>query len=207
MPDRAGLIAHQSEAADDRRAGRAAPAPGELPTVKDQARVFYALWPDEGVRGELHRVASLLHRMRGGRRTRPETIHLTLVFVGNVPRTLLPALQTSAADIRLPDFDLVFDQAECWRHNRIAFVTTRQPPAELMDLVTGLEGTLDRLGLPHDRRPYKPHVTLLRGADCRPEGPAIHPIRWRAREFVLVESVLGPQGAQYSRLGRYPLGG
>ena len=183
MPDRADLTRH-------------APV---------QARIFFALWPDERVRGELDRVAARLHRLRGGRQTRAETIHLTLLFVGNLPRSTVPVLQDAAADIRLPAFEMVFDQAECWRHNRIAFMTTSQPPQALTDLVTGLEGTLDRLGIAYDRRPYKPHVTLVRNVDCRADGPAIQPIRWPVREFVLVESRLSQEGAQYLHLGRYPL--
>ncbi len=235
--------------------------PRNAEAASDLARVFFALWPDEPVRAELDRIAAELHRLRGGRRARSETIHLTLVFVGNVPRTTLPALQAAAAEIRLPAFELVLDQAECWRHNRIACVTTSQPPAALIELVTGLEGTLDRLGIPFDRRPYKPHVTLVRNADCRPDdriekhagppqvflhpprggglgearpwgalklhagppqvflhppqgagwakpgagGGQIPPIHWSAREFVLVESRLSPEGTQYPQLGRYPL--
>lgn len=171
----------------------------------DETRVFFALWPDDAVRAELDRLAGALHRLRGGRRTRSETIHLTLLFVGNIPRTMLPALQAGVAEIRLPAFEMVFDQAECWRHNRIAFVTASRPPPALIDLVTCLEGTLDRLGIPYDRRPYKPHVTLVRNADCRPDGPPIQPIRWSTHEFVLVESRLCPEGAQYPQLGRYPL--
>lgn len=175
------------------------------PHAPDQARIFFALWPDERVRGELDRVAARLHRLRGGRRTRAETIHLTLLFVGNLPRSTVPVLQDAAADIRLPAFEMVFDRAECWRHNRIAFMTTSQPPQALTDLVTGLEGTLDRLGIAYDRRPYKPHVTLVRNADCRPVAPATQPIRWPVPEFLLVESRLSQEGAQYLRLGGYPL--
>lgn len=176
-------------------------------SAQDQARVFFALWPDGRVRGELDQVAGRLHRLRGGRRTRAETIHLTLLFVGNVPRTILPVLQASAADIRLPAFELVFDQVHCWRHNRIAFLTTSQTPPTLLDLVTGLECRLDRLGIPFDRRPYVPHVTLVRHADCRPDGPSIQPIGWPVREFVLVESTLEAQGPWYQVLNRYPLMG
>jgi 2'-5' RNA ligase len=175
------------------------------PDAPEQARVFFALWPDEAVRGELDRLAADLHRVRGGRRTRAESIHLTLLFIGTVPRATLPALQAGAADLGLPAFELLFDRAECWRHNRIAYATTGEPPPALLQLVTGLEAMLDRLGIPYDRRPYKPHVTLVRNADCRPEDPPLQPIRWPAREFVLVESRLLPEGAQYVRLGRYPL--
>ncbi len=179
--------------------------PRHAEAASDLARVFFALWPDEPVRAQLDRIAGILHRLRGGRRARSETIHLTLLFVGNVPRTTLPALQAAAAEIRLPAFELVLDQAECWRHNRIACVTTSQSPAALIELVTGLEGTLDRLGIPFDRRPYKPHVTLVRNADCRPDPHPFQPIAWPVRDFVLVQSELCPEGARYTELGRHPL--
>lgn len=183
MPDHAHLSAH----------------------AQDQARVFFALWPDARVRGELEQVAGQLHSLRGGRCMRPDTLHLTLRFVGNVPRALLPALKASATDLKLPAFELVLNQTHCWRQNRIACLTTSQPPPLLLKLVTSLEGRLNRLGIPFDRRPYVPHVTLVRHADCRPDAPEIQPIAWPVREFVLVESRLEAQGPRYQVLKRYAL--
>ncbi len=178
--------------------------------LNDTARVFFALWPDERVRHALDQAAAQLHKLLGGRRSRAETLHLTLVFVGTVPRERLPDLQASVAGLRVPAFDLVFDQAECWRHNRIAHLAATQPPETLMLLVEGLEGSLRQAGIRYDLRPYRAHVTLVRNADCRKEGPAgqhpaVRPICWPARDFVLMESVLRPEGAQYVELARYPL--
>lgn len=171
----------------------------------ERARVFFALWPEARVQAELSRVAQLLHGAMGGRCTRPETIHLTLLFIGTVPRASLAALHLGAAELRLPAFELVLDKTECWRHNRIACLTVSQPPPALLDLVSGLEGLLDRLGIAYDRRPYRPHVTLLRGADCRAQTATSSRIQWPVRCFALVESRPGPQGRQYPRLGAYPL--
>ncbi len=176
-------------------------------TRQRQARVFFALWPDAPVRDELARTAAVLHAVRGGRRTRPEAMHLTLVFVGAVARERLPELQAAAGEIGSPPFEIVFDRARCWRHNRIAFLTAGEPPQKLAALVSALQEALERSAIAYDRRPFVPHVTLLRDADCRRDDPPIRPIRWRVTEFVLVESVLGPQGAHYPVLGRYPLRG
>lgn len=167
--------------------------------------MFFALWPDAAVRDALDRLAGELHRLRGGRRTRADTLHLTLVFVGNLPRERLPALQAAAAGIQAPAFTLTLDRTDCWPHNRIAHATASQTPAALLDLVAALEQGLDGLGIPFDHRPYKAHVTLLRKADCRRADPPIAPIAWHAREFVLVESALSAEGARYAILGRYPL--
>jgi len=179
--------------------------------VSDTARVFFALWPDEAIRQRLDAAAARLHRLRGGRQTRAESIHLTLVFLGDVPRTQLPALLDCAAAVQAPPFEIVFDLDECWRHNRIGFLTAGQIPAELTALVDGLEQALAQSGAAFDRRPYKPHITLLRHADCRKEiaqgtsHPRVEPVVWPAREFVLVESRLGQAGSTYVPIRRFPL--
>ncbi len=174
-------------------------------SAPEQARVFFALWPDARVCAALDRLAQQLHGRMGGRRTRPETLHLTLLFIGMVPRASLTALHHGAAELRLPAFELALDKTECWRHNRIACLTLDQPPLALLDLVSSLEGMADRLGIAYDPRPFRPHVTLLRGADCRAEAAPCPRIQWPVQSFALVESRPGPQGRQYPRLGEYPL--
>lgn len=188
----------------------------------ETARVFFALWPDEGVRKALVRAAGILHARHGGRPTRPDSIHLTLLFVGQVDAARIPDLLALARSIRIDRFDVDFDRAECWRHNHIGCLEASAPPEHLGALVKALEQGLQALGVAFDQRPYKPHVTLLRKADCRgaievvkgdgigdgqreKKNPAPGVIHWPARDFVLVKSKLRPDGARYEELGRWPL--
>jgi 2'-5' RNA ligase len=186
--------------------------------LPETARVFFALWPDAGLQANLAKEAKRLHELLGGRRTRTETIHLTLLFVGAYPRAGLLELIAAAHRLRVPDFELVFDEADCWRHNRIAFLGASEPPQPLLELVAGLEGVARDLGIAYDRRPYKPHITLLRHARCTKKSPAEGrasterilipapvPQRWRAGAFTLMESRLDPSGAYYVVLERFPL--
>lgn len=181
------------------------------------ARVFLALWPDAPVRNRLAEEGRRLHKILGGRLTRAETIHLTLVFIGNVARARLADLSAHLAKVAAPAFQVSFDRADCWRHNRIAFLAPTQPPEALPALVATLEATLDALAIPFDRRPYKAHVTLLRKANCETTNPAhgrvsrmpewgdFRPILWSAARFVLVESVPTPDGVRYDVLGSFDL--
>ncbi|HET9701316.1 MAG TPA: hypothetical protein VFP70_10385, partial [Burkholderiales bacterium] len=57
-----------------------------------------------------------------------------------------------------------------------------------------------------DARPFEAHITLARKALCGEELPTIAPIRWKLKEFVLVESELGAGGSTYRVMGRWPLG-
>jgi len=173
----------------------------------DRMRLFFALWPDEEVRASLDAAAGKLHELRGGRRTRPDTLHLTLVFIGETAVDKLPELLAAAAGVAVQKFEVLFDRSDCWRHNHIAHLGASLSPPALLELVGQLESRLSSAGIPFDRRPYVPHITLLRKADCSPgkENPALAPIRWPARDFVLVRSSLRSGGALYEQMGRWPL--
>lgn len=188
-------------------------AEGRLPG-KDTARVFFALWPEERIRKALVKATGAMHERHGGRPTRPDTLHLTLVFVGQVESRRIPDLLEMAGAIRVEGFETSFDKAECWCHNHIGCLGAHERPNNLLALVKAIESGLAALEIPYDRRPYRPHITLVRKADCGGEAgsagtemknPALGPIRWPARDFVLVKSSLRPDGARYEELGRWPL--
>lgn len=188
-----------------------------IPEVEKQAefaRVFFALWPSVEDRAALIRSADVLHGLHGGRRMRPDSLHLTLVFIGRLETSRIPELVAVAHESRPAPFEVVFDQRECWRHNRIVCLSASQIPPALLELVRALESGLEERGIPFDKRPYKPHVTLLRNGECHKaskpgggpnENPALEPVRWLARDYVLVKSSLRPDGARYEELGRWPL--
>lgn len=187
------------------------PDPGEVNSAGARARVFFALWPAPEARARLRQETQRLHRLLGGRPTHPDTLHLTLVFIGDVETGRLGELAEVAEKISCPAFDLLFDRAACWRHNHIAHIGVSRPPQALFFLVGQLSDGLRDAGLTFDARPYVPHITLIRKADCarfpKPanENPAPEPIPWYARDFVLVKSSLRPEGARYEQLGRWPL--
>ena len=168
------------------------------------ARVFFALWPDERVRDALHRETQLLHRDCGGRAMRRENLHLTLVFVGAVAVERLAELKAAAGSITGSSFELVLDQLGYWRHNRIVWAAPLSVPEALRELVGSLESRLQQAGFEFDRRPYAPHVTLLRDARA-PGAPAALHLDWSVGDFVLVESAHAAQGIAYRVLARWPL--
>lgn len=178
-----------------------------MPDREDLVRAFFALWPDKSLASDLNGAARAMHQILGGRSTRADGLHMTLVFLGQVPRERLGELTAMAAALQAPAFVLTLDRTECWRHNRIACLTATRTPAALATLVDGLTLGATKAGLKLEDRAFRPHVTLGRKVKCGETWPDLAPLEWCAREFVLVESRPGEGGSHYRALGRFPLQG
>ncbi len=175
--------------------------------MDDTARLFFALWPDAASRAALDGMAQTLHPQCGGRTVPNRNIHLTLVFLGNVAAGRIPDLCALAERITAPGFDLVIDSVNHWRHNSVVWAAPQECPAALRALVTALENALKVTGVVFDERPYRPHVTLLRGARRAPPLPMSEVINWRAADFALVQSLGRDRTTVYEVLQRWPLVG
>lgn len=171
-------------------------------------RVFFALWPDDGERAALAAWQKPLRELCGGRPMRTDTLHATLVFLGEVAAHRLEALRLAADEVQGKAFELAFDAAHYWGHNHLALAMPQRTPPQLTQLVHDLEQRLMQHRFRFDRRPYRPHITLLRHAKWSdaplPEMPAV---RWPVRGFVLVRSLRDENGARYEVLARFPLQG
>ena len=167
------------------------------------ARLFIALWPDDAVRTDLAAWRDAWTWPRSATPVRTERLHLTLHFIGGVERERVPEL-ADALRVPFDRFEIRFGRAVMWPHG-IAVLEPDSVPAALLELHAALGGVLQRLSLPLDERPYRPHVTLARraGAAVAPQqGPAI---AWTIDRFALMESTLGPDGG-YTAIRQFQAG-
>jgi RNA 2',3'-cyclic 3'-phosphodiesterase len=167
-------------------------------------RLFFALWPGEATRRALWQLSGKLHQIWSGRRVKPDTLHMTLVFLGDTPVESLEDLRRIGASMDIGKFSLSLDRAACWRHNKLGFLSPTESPPQLMQLVYGLEEKLEAAGISFDERPYKPHLTLLRNTRCTTQIP-FEPIFWDIEEYGLVSSSTTEAGPTYQLIGRWPL--
>jgi RNA 2',3'-cyclic 3'-phosphodiesterase len=158
-------------------------------------RLFYALWPDPTIQRALAEWARSCHGLCGGRAIPAEKLHVTVAFIGEVRVECFPQLIDigGAAAASVAACDLTFDRIAYWRHNRIVYAAADAIPAALATLACRLNERLADAGLPHERRPFIPHVTLLRDARRAPGTAQIDPLAWRVRALQLVETIR-PQG-------------
>lgn len=158
-------------------------------SVAPTARLFVALWPDERGRDALAASASEWHFSSGAARVRPERLHLTLHFLGEVGEP-----ETQALVARLPPaetFTLRLARADCWPQG-VAVLEAGEPPPELLRLHAALADTLHGLGLRVEARRFRPHVTLARHAQGAQAPELPEAIEWPVRGYALVRSHAGP---------------
>ncbi|MBW4049271.1 MAG: RNA 2',3'-cyclic phosphodiesterase [Proteobacteria bacterium] len=168
-------------------------------------RLFFALWPPSALRAKIAQHALLWGFEPPERSTVPDKLHLTVLFMDGVSKSHLQDVVGFGAKIacEAQRFTLQLDRAEIWAKGGIAHLAPSHLPGELTALRVALARAAQKAGIPCDMRPFRPHVTLARGAQASlpPEGFA--PILWHAADLCLVRSVLGT-GA-YALLARWTL--
>ena len=156
------------------------------PAAAPTARLFLALWPAANVREQLAAHVAQWQWPAGARVYAPADWHLTLHFIGAVPRERLPPLLHDLHAPLLP-FHLQLDQAEAWQQG-LAVLTPSQVPPALLGLHGQLQQRLMAHGLPVQERAFRPHVTLARRATGARMPTAPLAVRWAVQGYALVES-------------------
>lgn len=165
-------------------------------------RLFFALWPSDKV---VQQLRSLQHALSvRGRRVSPDNFHITLAFIGNADLDYARCLRQAAAKVRAAPFTLQLDRLGYFKKPRIAWIGPSHSPEVFAALHSSLVDALTVCGFVAEARPFHPHVTLLRNAECQPVEPCV-PLAWPVSDFVLVESKPTAAGVHYSVIQRYAL--
>ena len=171
-------------------------------------RLFFALWPDDDVRGAMADRARAIDMACApdGRSTPPGRYHMTLLFLGSfqpLPPTLVENAIAAADTVRAPAFGLVLDRAGSFQTSRVWWLGCTASPA-LQVLHARLVAAMEAMGAGSpDRSPFVPHVTLGRNPRQPVRAHPIGPLSWPVRDFVLVDSAAGTPAYRIER--RWPL--
>ncbi|MFZ0786280.1 MAG: RNA 2',3'-cyclic phosphodiesterase [Candidatus Acidiferrales bacterium] len=161
-------------------------------------------------------MAKLQPLAKNARWTRPEGMHVTLKFIGNVDAGKLDAIRAALATVRS-------DAPVEMRVRGMGFFPDERRPrvlwsgieasANLAPLAADTERTLEPVGIPREERKFTPHLTLARLKDSQRLGELVHAVAdMKSRdfgsthetEFHLFESVTKPSGAEYRKIESYP---
>jgi 2'-5' RNA ligase len=174
--------------------------------------LFVAVFPPEDVLAELRRglTTALAAAGRKVRLTPVDRWHLTLAFLGEVEADRLPDVERALAAVAPPGpLRLRLSGGGSFGRARSAVLWAGVDGDldGLARLHAGLRGALVATGLPHDERPFTPHLTVAyaNSAEIRDALRDHAGATWTADEFVLVRS-LNAEGGGYRRLRAWPLG-
>lgn len=177
-------------------------------------RTFVAIDLPEDVRADLVSVMSDLGReIRGVRWVRPEGLHLTLKFLGDIDEKTVPPLAGELdavargcrpLNLSVEGLGVFFDA----RRPRVIWAGLSGDLAVLGDLASRVDRVCTSFGVKPEKRPFRAHITIGRlkvptmvnlNKELRNKG-------FLATEIVLYQSELFPTGARYTVLNRSILG-
>lgn len=179
-------------------------------------RLFVAIDLPDPVRAAL---AALAQMLPVPRRAAPETLHLTLAFLGPCPETLLEEIDRALAAVTAQGpvaFDLALQGLGLFggAQPRVVWAGIAPNPP-LMALQARLETALRHTGCRIDHHRFHPHVTLARFAPTSADLPALEQALvdlagfrtdpWRVEAVTLYQSWLRPEGPRHAALAAYPL--
>ncbi len=150
--------------------------------------------------------------------TKPENIHITLKFIGEIREELVDRIIKNVMDQPpyLGSFDLEISGAGVFpniKRPRIYWIGITSGQKQLSRLASDLEDRLEPLGIAREKRPFKPHITIGRAKKGSPvsglkeniESEVLSPLSFHVDRIHLMKSVLKPSGAEYSSLAYHSL--
>jgi 2'-5' RNA ligase len=192
-------------------------------TDEGKIRSFLALDPPGEILVEIAAIQSRLRKLIQGdiRWVRPEGIHLTLKFFGDIPEDdvdKIAATVEKAAGKESP-FALAIGGAGVFpdpHRPRVLWLGMDGDVERLQGFQKGLDRELLRIGFPREERPFRPHLTLGRIRNPKgliglarelEKGEEYRAGRFVASGLSLMQSDLTPKGAVYTKLKWFPFAG
>ncbi len=184
-------------------------------------RLFVALDVAEPVREKIREmIEGLSKQCPGARWVRPEGIHITLKFIGQVEAAKAAAIREALRRIRSDQpVEMQFHGLGFFpdrRRARVVWCGVQGSP-NLTELAADIEDALEVLGIAKQSQRFVPHLTLARIEDENVWRSGIKKLlnaanglettafgRSKEKQFHLYQSLTKPSGAEYQHLEGFP---
>ena len=192
-----------------------------MPEGQTHWRVFCAIELPDALKSRVgehaRRLREAFPRVRASWE-RPEKIHITLKFLGDVEVSRVEELSRAAgrAAAHVEPFDLTIAGLGTFPPHgppRVLWLGIEDTSGQLSNLHCSLEDECAAAGFQREPRPFKPHLTVarIRTPHAARELAAAHressfeSQTFAVSELVVIRSDLGPGGSRYTPLSRHRL--
>jgi len=193
-------------------------------------RIFIALDIDDAIRQRIQRFMEGVSGFAPDARwVRPESLHVTLKFVGEKPIESAEEIKRALSSIRAESVEISFRGYGFFptaKAARVLWVGIESDP-KLPSLAKAVDAATFALGVPKEDHPFTPHLTLARGggrsgspSHRKEDVPNKNFQRLQqklaalptpdfgtmaAHEFFLYQSQLSPGGSRYTKIANFAL--
>src|ERR1700693_2019220 len=140
-------------------------------------RIFVALDIDEAIRDRISRFMEGLHGFAPDARwVRPESLHVTLKFVGEKPPEFVENIKQALSTVHDEAMDISFRGYGFFpgpKAARVFWIAIVAGP-QLAHLAKAVDETLFSLGIAKEEHAFSPHLTLARGGGRSARGQKGH---------------------------------
>ncbi len=178
-----------------------------------QLRLFMGLFLTDDVREFVSAIAAALEReVEGVRWVPPDNLHVTLKFLGSCDtaqvKRLVEVMGTAAAHLPLTLGIGHVGAFPSLASARVVWVGAHDLEDRVQKVYNVLDRGVARCGIPREKRPYRPHITIGR---ARKKPACVVPsladgfdseMKLEVGDIVLFESVLKSSGSEYKVLER-----
>jgi 2'-5' RNA ligase len=193
-------------------------------------RIFFGIDLDPEIRSKIARfVDGVSGFAPEARWVHPESLHITLKFIGEQRPEQVEAITQRLRKVQGPAFEIRFSGYGFFptaKSPRVFWVGIHAGP-QLAELAKQIDAAMGELGIPREERAFSPHLTLARAGGRsgdpkrrKDDGPSsIFAVLQKrlaamgelefgtmtADKFILYQSQLSPKGSKYTKLERFPL--
>lgn len=185
------------------------PAKGRKPgEPRKRFKLFFAILPDAAVAAEISKFGIWLDQQYGihGAPLRADRLHVTLHVLGEYDERsdeVIEIAKRVGDRVKAAPFEVVFDRAMTFNTASHPYVlrVSHSTDQYIRDFWLNLGMEIANVR-PFREPSFTPHMTLSYNGRVTAEHP-IEPIRWTAREFVLINSHVGK--TYHEHVGCWPL--
>jgi 2'-5' RNA ligase len=189
--------------------------------MSNTIRAFIAIELPETIKSSIETIQARLKSLELPLRwVRVENIHLTMKFLGDIEEIEIESIESVLRDSVKMQTPLTLSAKGVGvfpgiRRPRVLWVGIHDHETGLAGLQKSIENQLHRIGYSKEGRPFKGHLTVGRAKGYVDERKlkealdsflAFESSPFSVNEFFMFRSVLKPDGPEYTKLIRIPLG-